>query len=303
MTQNPFFPNYLQERREFIDKALESYFSEIKYPSDELFNAMKYSLSAGGKRIRPVFMLMICESLGVRNEGCLKAGCAFELLHTYSLIHDDLPSMDNDDFRRGKPTCHKVYGEAMAILAGDALQAMAFEWMSGIGKLGIETERVLRALSVFSKSAGLCGMAGGQALDLVNEGKVTGLDTLRNIHLLKTGALISACSETSAIISGCPEEQIVKFREFGEKIGLLFQVIDDILDNKGTLEELGKTPGKDAAAKKVTYVSLLGMDGAQKIAAETEKEALNILTEMHGLTGVENAYLSDFTRYIANRVN
>ncbi|MBF0546002.1 MAG: polyprenyl synthetase family protein [Candidatus Riflebacteria bacterium] len=296
---NPYFGAILEERRNFVDGALKSYISTFKSPSEKLTEAVNYTLFAGGKRIRPALLISVCESLGIRNEGCLKAGCAFEALHTYSLIHDDLPSMDNDDFRRGKPTCHKVYGEALAILAGDALQALAFEWMSDIAKLGISEKKTIMAISIFSKAAGRIGMVGGQALDLHYEGKPVTLETLKAIHLLKTGAILKACVEVGAIIAGYPEEQINLFSAFGEKIGLLFQIVDDILDQEGTLSQLGKTPGKDLKTGKATFPSLIGLEESKKYATQIENEALEALSKIKLIEPL----LLDFTRFIRSRIS
>ncbi|HEY9068756.1 MAG TPA: farnesyl diphosphate synthase [Candidatus Ozemobacteraceae bacterium] len=264
----------LQGCRLRVDEALERWLPPADAVPPKLHEAMRYSVCAGGKRIRPALCLITAEGFGAAGEGVLRAACALELLHTYSLIHDDLPAMDDDDLRRGRPTNHKVFGEAMAILAGDALQTLAFEWMSGIGRDGLPADRVLAAVSRFAEASGHAGMVGGQVLDIEGEQRRISLDELRRIHRLKTGALLEVSIGIGGILGGARPEELALLSEYGHQVGLLFQIIDDILDVEGAAADLGKTPGSDVRHGKSTYPSLLGLDGAKREAARARDNAV-----------------------------
>lgn len=237
-----------------------------QYP-ETINEAMRYSLLAGGKRIRPLLCLAACQLVGGDEEVAMPTACALEMIHTMSLIHDDLPSMDNDDFRRGKPTCHKVYGEEIAILAGDALLSRSFEYIARATR-GAPAERVLRVIADVGKAVGSEGLVAGQVVDLQMEGSGgagAGLETLKYIHAHKTGALLEAAVVAGAVLGGAEEAQVARLGRYAQAIGLAFQVVDDILDVTATSEELGKTAGKDVAVNKATYPSLLGLEESRKV--------------------------------------
>ena len=237
-----------------------------------LGEAVRYSLEAGGKRVRPVLCLLACEAVGGSAAQALAGALALEYVHTYSLIHDDLPAMDDDDLRRGRPTNHKVFGEGHAILAGDALLTEAF---GVLATADLDPVKRAEALVLLAESAGWRGMAGGQALDLEGETLTTyDLDHLRLIHRLKTGALLRASVEIGAVLGGATPGERSALRAYGEAIGLAFQIQDDILDATATDAELGKRAGKDAGRGKITYPSLLGLDGARKALSEATENAL-----------------------------
>jgi geranylgeranyl diphosphate synthase type II len=270
---------YLADRGRRVDEALERLApSEQQYP-ETIHRAMRYSLFAGGKRIRPVLCIAAAETVaGERSEDSARiAECAvtLELVHTYSLIHDDLPSLDNDDFRRGKPTCHKVFGEAMAILAGDALLTLSFRVLA---QLKVADERRVALVAELSTAAGTVeGMIGGQVADLEAEGKPIGEEHLLYIHRAKTGAMIRASVRMGAIYCGAPPAEFEALSLYGEHIGLAFQIVDDILDVEGTPESLGKTPGKDAQQQKATFPALYGVEESRRQAGrhlEAAKAAL-----------------------------
>jgi geranylgeranyl diphosphate synthase type II len=226
---------------------------------------MRYSIFAGGKRLRPILAMAAAEAVGADPESVLDEACSLELIHTYTLIHDDLPAMDNDDFRRGMPTSHKVFGEAVAILAGDALQTAAFELLAA-GRSGRHAnDRIAEAVGLLAAACGSRGVIGGQVVDIESEGKPVPRETLDYIHRHKTGALIKASVLMGAILGGASVEQRKVFCSYGESIGLAFQITDDILDVTSTTEQLGKTVGKDASAGKATYPGLLGMDEARRM--------------------------------------
>ena len=233
--------------------------------TESLIEAMRYSLLAGGKRIRGVLALACCEGLGVEPERLLPTAAAIELVHTYSLIHDDLPAMDDDDLRRGRPTCHKAFDEATAILAGDAMLTYAFEAILRHVKQPKVAAQVVLELA---QGAGVEGMVGGQMADLEGEGKELSLERLVYIHSRKTGALITAAVVCGGLIGGADKAEISRLRAFGREIGLAFQVVDDILDVTATAEQLGKSPGKDQAANKQTYPALMGLDQAKRHAQQ-----------------------------------
>ncbi|MDR3685050.1 MAG: polyprenyl synthetase family protein [Geothrix sp.] len=259
-----------------------------------LGEAMRYSLEAGGKRVRPVLCLLACEAVGGTPAEALPGALALEYVHTYSLIHDDLPAMDDDDLRRGRPTNHKVFGEGHAILAGDALLTEAFGVLAGAA---LDPVKRAEALALLAEGAGWRGMAGGQALDLEGEKLATyDLDHLRLIHRLKTGALLRASVEIGAVLGGAAPEARSALRAYGEAIGLAFQIQDDILDATATEAELGKRAGKDAGRGKITYPSLLGLDGARQALEEATETALCHLASLPNRNS-----LAAWARYLALR--
>lgn len=264
----------MQERyKELIEARLEGYMQELSVPAT-LQDAMSYSLRAGGKRLRPCMLLASCEMFGGNEPNALSLACALEMIHTYSLIHDDLPCMDNDDLRRGKPTSHKVFGEGMAVLAGDGLLSYAFEIMLTAGMELSEKAGYFAAMRVIVEGAGIKGMVAGQALDLENECQTKrDADTLFYIHSHKTGAMLKAAVLAGACVASAKEEEKRAIGDFGEKYGLLFQITDDILDAQGDPALLGKSVGKDANEGKLTYVSLYGLEHAKAMAAQTAKDA------------------------------
>lgn len=265
------FSAYLTAQTARVDAALERFVPAASEAPTTLHAAIRHSLFAGGKRLRPVLLLAACEACGGDAEAALAAACAVECIHTYSLIHDDLPCMDDDDFRRGRPTCHKVYGEAMAVLAGDALQPMAFEMLlqSPAGP-GYGAADLVRELAV---AAGSRHLIAGQVRDLEGEGQALTLEELRLIHEGKTASLLASSLRLGAMIGGGDPGQLADLTIFGRAAGLAFQVIDDILDVTQTSEKLGKTAGKDVAAEKSTYPALLGLEASRAEAARLTEEA------------------------------
>lgn len=240
--------------------------------------SMRYSLFAGGKRVRPILCLATIEALHADPRPYLSLACSLECIHTYSLIHDDLPAMDNDDLRRGKPTNHKVFGEAEAILAGDGLLTYAFDLLSAPGAAdGLSARERLRIINLVAKAAGSPGMVGGQALDIESEGRMIPFETLRYLHSCKTGALITASVLTGAIIGRADSEQYDHFREYGNNIGLAFQIVDDLLNVEGTTEQLGKAAGSDAEHDKATYPAFFGVEKTRQMAREAVDKALDAL--------------------------
>ena len=275
---------YLADRVSAVNAALERLLPpETQYP-ETIHSAMRHSVFAGGKRIRPVLFLAATEAVLPSAEGAEPAACALELVHTYSLIHDDLPALDNDDFRRGKPTCHKVYGEAMAILAGDALLTLAFQVLSD-EKTRRDASQVRLVAELATAAGTVNGMIGGQVADLEAEGKAVDGARLDYIHRSKTGALIGASVRMGGIYADADAEQLAALGRYGEHIGLAFQIVDDILDVVGNSESLGKTAGKDAAQRKATFPALYGLEASRERAQEhfqQATEALEVFGE-HGL--------------------
>jgi geranylgeranyl diphosphate synthase type II len=270
---------YLSSRKEMIDKFLDSYLPLEEFYPQEIHKAMRYSLSAGGKRLRPILALASFETIKDDSSSILAIACAIELIHTYSLIHDDLPSMDNDDFRRGKPTNHKVFGEAIAILAGDALLTMAFSMMTdSVFTKKINPDRLLKVISEISHAAGDRGMIGGQVVDILSEHTEIDLKTLEYIHTNKTGSLIRASVRTGGILAGANEEELRGVTIYGEDVGFAFQITDDLLDIEGTREELGKETGMDSHKGKKTYPSMLGIEESKRKVRELVENALSALS-------------------------
>jgi len=267
--------SYLFSKKEQINEVLDSIFENT---SSKIEKAMKYSLMAGGKRIRPVLCLAAAETVGGKDQDVIRAACALEMIHTYSLIHDDLPAMDNDKIRRGQPTCHMAFDEATAILAGDALLTLAFEVLSSMEF--IQENHVLSWMNVIytiSTAVGYKGMIEGQMRDMVGEGHLLCLEDLENMHILKTGALIEASVAVGAILGKGSPDQIQKLRTYAKNIGLAFQVTDDLLDVEGDPNIMGKDVGSDQARKKNTYPALLGIEQSKQFARKLVNNALKAL--------------------------
>lgn len=292
---------YLKDRGELINKALDSLMPKPdKFPK-RVNEAMRYSLFAGGKRVRPVLTLATADAVGGDEGGgvivkAMNTACALECIHTYSLIHDDLPAMDDDDFRRGNPTCHKKFDEATAILAGDALLTLAFKF---IADSDLDSDTIVRLIKEVSDGAGIYGMVGGQILDMESEGKDLNHAELENIHIHKTGKLIRASVRTGALTAGVKEADLEKLTQYSECIGLSFQIADDILDVTATSEELGKTAGKDEAQNKATYPSIMGLSESKKLADELTERAVASLDSF----GDKAEPLRALARYIVERTN
>lgn len=279
--------------------VIENKLNELLPESGELYssavNAMRYSLLSGGKRIRPILLLEFYSLFGGRAEGALNFAAAIEMIHTYSLIHDDLPCMDNDDMRRGKPSCHKAFGYDTALLAGDALLTHAF--FAAANAADIPPERVSRAISVLAQKAGIYGMVGGQVMDLDFEKNGANGEELTAMYIKKTSCLLEAAAMCGAVLAGADEETVKKTEEYAENLGLAFQITDDILDCTADEKTLGKPIGSDKKNGKTTFVTLLGLDGAKQKAALFTKKAEDIL---NGFSG-DTSYLNELTEYLLNR--
>lgn len=279
--------------------VIENKLNELLPESGELYssavNAMRYSLLSGGKRIRPILLLEFYSLFGGRAEGALNFAAAIEMIHTYSLIHDDLPCMDNDDMRRGKPSCHKAFGYDTALLAGDALLTHAF--FAAANAADIPPERVSRAISVLAQKAGIYGMVGGQVMDLDFEKNGANGEELTAMYIKKTSCLLEAAAMCGAVLAGADEETVKKAEEYAENLGLAFQITDDILDCTADEKTLGKPIGSDKKNGKTTFVTLLGLDGAKQKAALLTKKAEDIL---NGFSG-DTSYLNELTEYLLNR--
>ncbi|GLC37689.1 Geranylgeranyl pyrophosphate synthase [Pleodorina starrii] len=291
------FNQYMVDRATLVNKALDEAVPQ-KYP-DTLYESMRYSLLAGGKRVRPALCLAACELVGGDVRAALPAACAMEMVHTMSLIHDDLPSMDNDDFRRGRPTNHKVFGEDIAILSGDALLTFAFEHIARATH-GVSADRVLRVIIELGRASGAEGLVAGQVVDIQSEDKAVGLDVLKYIHVHKTAALLEASVVCGAILGGADEATVEKLRKYSLNIGLAFQVIDDILDVTATTEQLGKTAAKDLAVNKTTYPKLLGLEKSKEVADQLIQEAIQ---QLDGFDKAKAAPLVALAKYIGYRQN
>ncbi|RRJ83607.1 (2E,6E)-farnesyl diphosphate synthase [Aestuariirhabdus litorea] len=287
---------YLEISQQRVDRHLQQLLASAPVGAERLREAMAYSLFNGGKRVRPMLVFASCEALGGDPEQALPAAAAVELIHAYSLVHDDLPAMDDDDLRRGKPTCHIAYDEATAILAGDALQALAFEQLCQpvpTHNSGLQ----LQLVQLLARGAGLYGMVAGQAIDLAAVGKPLGLDQLEQMHNHKTGALICASVEMGARIGGASADQLQRLQRYARAVGLAFQVQDDILDVEADTETLGKTQGADQALNKPTYPALLGLEGAKHKAQTLLEEALDALVPFND----QASPLRELARYIVHR--
>ncbi len=269
---------YLLEKRTQVDSALDEYVPKVDGLTADLIEAMRYSLFAGGKRLRPILCMAGAEAVGGEGQHVLPVACALELIHTYSLIHDDLPLMDDDDLRRGKPTNHKVFGDVIALLAGDGLLTEAFSLMTLPSATGeIAPDRLLEAIRMISGAAGCGGMVGGQVVDMQWEGKKADFETVKFLHAHKTGALIKASVASGAIVTGAPDSQVRSVLSYGKKIGLAFQISDDILDVEGDSETMGKMVGADEEKGKSTYPSVLGLGESKKIQSALVQEAVRDL--------------------------
>lgn len=307
MQQVASLEEYLAARRAQIDEALQRFLPAPPAVPEGLDRAMRYSLRAGGKRLRPILTLAAAEAMaGIPGtepppqgvNPALPAACAIEFIHTYSLIHDDLPAMDDDALRRGQPTNHVVHGEGMAILAGDGLLTEAFGLMASQPADPKFSVRKLRALGVVAAAAGATGMVGGQAIDLLAVGASTfDASSLRDMHTRKTGALIRAAAAAGAIMGGGSDRAIDAVDNYGRQLGLAFQIVDDILDVEGQAEDLGKTAGKDAKAGKPTYPSLFGVDASRRQAAEHHAAALEALESV----GLHDGRLADLATWVISR--
>ncbi|MDE6539772.1 MAG: polyprenyl synthetase family protein [Ruminococcus sp.] len=293
------FNEKLTEYVDYAEKSLKEYnfLTAETEPQKNLIEAMNYSLSAGGKRIRPVLVMAFCEAMGADYKKAKAPACAIEMIHTFSLIHDDLPAMDNDDLRRGKPSCHKAFGEAMAILAGDALSVLPFEIIADDTELS--PEQKIKIISALAKATGKSGMIGGQVIDMENEQRNdVDEENLRNMYRNKTGQLIAVSCVMGCICASADEEIINLSAEYGYKLGLAFQIIDDILDVTASTEEIGKPAGSDKEENKTTFVTLYGVEKAQEIADKITAEALECLEK----TG-NNSFLAELTERLLQRKN
>ena len=275
MTPDFDLKQYLEARRLMVEEALEVVLPQQDGPENRVVEAMRYSLFAGGKRLRPILCLAASESVGGDLKAAMPAGCALEMIHTYSLIHDDLPAMDDDDLRRGKPTNHKVFGEAIAILAGDGLLTEAFVLLSDYNSL--LPERAVQVIGVIAEAASYRGMVGGQVVDILSQNKPADLETVQQMHSRKTAALIAAATESGALTGKGSEAQVAALARYGRAIGLAFQIADDILDIEGDTELLGKTTGADEARGKVTYPAAVGLERSRQTANEMVNDALAAL--------------------------
>lgn len=292
---NAIYKDYLKE----IEAVLPVFLSDgSDNPDDTVLTAANYSLTAGGKRIRPVLLLAAARMLSADYSCAQAMSAAVEMIHTYSLIHDDLPCMDDDELRRGRPTCHVVYGEAIAVLAGDALLNRAYEIL--LNSIDLSAPGSLKAARYIASSAGLSGMIAGQSLDLNSEGRKISMDELRNLHRHKTGALISAPLVSAALLAEADQKIIDYVSEYADAIGLAFQIQDDILDVTAQQIELGKTVGKDARDQKSTYVSLLGLEEARNQLRETDKRARIALASLKE-EGLDISFLSGMTDFLLVR--
>ena len=284
-----------KRRQELVERTLCEELREEDALSPNLAAAMKYSLMAGGKRLRPVLLMAAADAVGGKGDLYVTTGCALEMIHTYSLIHDDLPAMDNDDYRRGKPTNHKVYGEGTAVLAGDALLTLAFEVM--LRQKGVSSDVLVAVVREMSRAAGANGMVGGQSIDLDSEGKQIDMETLRKMHMGKTGALFRAALRSGALLAGASDEKLAALTRYADCFGLAFQITDDILDVTGDEAAIGKPVGSDEKNHKSTYVTLTSLEEAKKLAEETVWEAKEALA----VFGTEADFLRDLAEYLLRR--
>lgn len=291
------FSARFNEYKEFIDALLKSSLPLCNYGEPVVLDAMKYSLGIGGKRIRPLLVLEFCRACGGDVTIAESAAKAIEMIHTYSLIHDDLPCMDNDVMRRGKPSCHVKFGESFALLAGDGLLTQAFCELSGGSLAKSYPDRAIKCISVLSEQAGILGMIGGQTVDLINESKSADAETLKLMDKLKTGALISAACEMGVICAGVNGERLEAAVKYAENIGQAFQIVDDILDVTSKQEILGKPVGSDEEKQKSTYVSLFGIEKAKTMASEYTQKAVDALSAF----GDESEFLKELALYLAGR--
>jgi farnesyl diphosphate synthase len=281
MALEPDFEAFLETSRQRVERALDRWLPAEKSQPTRLHTAMRYATLGDGKRVRPILAYAAAQALGAKAECADGAACAVELIHAYSLIHDDLPAMDDDALRRGRPTCHKAFDEATAILAGDALQTLAFRVLSEDDSLCVSAAERVRMIATLAKASGSRGMAGGQALDMEATGHEIDLARLENLHIHKTGALILASVRLGALAAGADgDDRVTGLEHYARCVGLAFQVHDDVLDVAGETAVLGKTQGKDAATAKATYPALIGLDAAREMAAGLVTEALDSIAEL-----------------------
>ncbi len=288
---------YFAEKVPEVNRWLDRLMPPVTTPPPRIHEAMRYSLMAGGKRLRPILVLAAGEVFGGAPERLYPVACAFEMVHTYSLIHDDLPAMDNDDLRRGMPTCHKQFDEATAILAGDGLMTHAFRILAEMDAPAEQKVRVIRELAVGSGTVE--GMIAGQVVDLEAEGKPIDAERLAFIHRAKTGALIRGALVCGGIVADAAESDLALLSAYGDQVGLAFQIADDILDETATAEQLGKTPGKDAAAGKATYPALYGLEASRKQAEALAEEAIEVLAPL----GQRAELLIEMARFVVHRTS
>lgn len=291
------FKQSLKEKSNYIESLLDEYKPKEDGYQTTIMEAMNYSLKAGGKRLRPILTLEACKIVGGNEEDAIPFAVAIEMIHTYSLIHDDLPALDNDDLRRGKPTNHKVFGEAMAVLAGDALLNYAFEVMLSNSINKENPQKYLKAINEIANSVGIYGMIGGQVVDVESEDKSISKEKLDFIHLNKTAAIIIGCMRAGAIIGNADEEQLEKITKYGKNIGLSFQIVDDILDIIGDEAKLGKHVGSDIENNKSTYPSLLGLEKSKEIAKQLIYEAKDSIKDL----SQDHSFLDGLANYIIDR--
>ena len=283
------------ERIKLIEAALLKELGAETALVPRLAESMEYSLMAGGKRLRPILVMAAADAVGARGTDFVQAACGIEMIHTYSLIHDDLPAMDNDDYRRGKLTNHKVFGEALAILAGDALLTQAFEVI--LRQQGVSAEVLVQVLKEMSIAAGPNGMVGGQVIDMLSEGQRISMEELRKMHMGKTGALFRAAIRSGAILGGASEAKLAALTTYADCFGLAFQITDDILDVVGDEAVIGKPVGSDERNEKSTYVTLTSLEEAKKLAADTVQQALDALE----VFGDEAKFLRDLVKMLLER--
>ena len=289
------FEEVWSERRELIEEALKKELHEGRELDETLTKSMEYSLMAGGKRLRPILLMAAADACGKDGRAFITSACALEMIHTYSLIHDDLPAMDDDNLRRGKPTNHVKFGAGMATLAGDGLLTMAFEVLTR--EKNVRPETILSVIREVSVAAGTSGMVGGQAIDLESEGRRIDLTCLRRMHMGKTGALFRAALRTGAILAGASEKELAALTQYAEAFGLAFQITDDILDVTGSEAEIGKPVGSDKRNEKSTYVTLTSLARAQELADEAIESALSAVE----IFGEKASFLQDLVRFLSHR--
>ena len=289
------FEEVWSERRELIEEALKKELHEGRELDATLTKSMEYSLMAGGKRLRPILLMAAADACGKDGRAFITSACALEMIHTYSLIHDDLPAMDDDNLRRGKPTNHVKFGAGMATLAGDGLLTMAFEVLTR--EKNVRPETILSVIREVSVAAGTSGMVGGQAIDLESEGRRIDLTCLRRMHMEKTGALFRAALRTGGILAGASEKELAALTQYAEAFGLAFQITDDILDVTGSEAEIGKPIGSDRRNEKSTYVTLTSLARAQELADEAIESALSAVE----IFGEKASFLQDLVRFLSHR--
>lgn len=291
-TQQSSLQEYLADQIKIVDRALDEWVPAETVAPESIHRAMRYSLFAGGKRIRPILAIAAARTIGGDTTGIENAACALELIHTYSLIHDDLPALDNDDLRRGRPTCHKVFGEALAVLAGDSLLTLAFEVLSRLP--GVAAERRIRLVEELSRAAGTVGgMIAGQVHDIEGERQTPTALLLESIHRAKTGALLRASVRMGAIYAGASAAELAALSQYGEHAGLAFQIVDDVLDVEESSEALGKTAGKDQAQQKITFPAVYGLERSRQMA-EDEREAAHAALGVFGDRAARLRQIADF---------